>query len=1057
MAAVLAAPDKSADPLVEAELAAKAPRPMNQVMVDLAPRVGADAFAALHNLTIVRPMHSWDNGWVMRGGTPASIAALVPVLLRQATVEYAEQDMRLFMERFQFAPNDPYYPVNSPAGHPGQWHLRNTANQGNANIDTRVWPVWQANITGTGVVIGIVDDAVQIGHPDLSPNVSAADSFDFGQNDNDPTPVWNSDNHGTSVAGVAAARGGNGIGGTGAAPLAQIAGLRIDFQNQTTSQFVDATNYRSLSPTNTIAIKNHSYGFTVPYVVSPSRAAALAQTGNGGTIHVVAAGNSRGGLVDDANKNSLQNSVHSITVAALAQDGVFSNYSSFGANVFVTAPSSDDVWNPILTTDRTGAAGYNAGGQFPDANYAYFGGTSSASPLVAGVLALVKQFRPNLDRRFAKHLLAISSDVVNAGDATAESDGGWKTNAAGRQFNQNYGFGLINADRLIANATLFQGVSPETVDTFPAAGIAAPIPDNDSNGITRNITNSMAGTLEEVELNINISHLFRGDIEVYLTSPSGTTGRMVRRNAGDSGDNIDWWYTSNLFWGETASGSWTVRVADVSAGTTGTWNSASLRLHTGSLVSAATIASVSVNPSVVGGGLNSTGTVTLTAPAGPGGVTVNLSSSMAVASVPATVDVPAGATMANFVVTTFPTASDTVSIITATRLSSTASTAITVERMKMQAVTLNPSTVKMGSPSTGTVTLNSPAPVGGQVVTLTSNRPSVVVPASVTVPAGAQSTNFNVTTSTVSAQVQATIVGATNSTSRFGVLTVDPPYVSSVLLNPGILAGGASSSGRVNLDAPAPAGGYVVTVSSNRTAVTVPATVTVPAGATLVNFPVTTVPVPLFTQATITAAVAGRSRFGVLNVTPPPLTSHSITPSAVLGGVSATGTVTIASAAPSPGVVVTIISNRAAVQAPATVTIPTGQTSTTYTLTTSQITAPVAATVYAQFYDRSRFATLTVNPPALVSHTAAPSTLVGGNPSVGTLTLDNPAPPGGMTATITSNRAQVQVPATVTIPAGATSVNYNITTSPVTAQVQATLVANINGRTRFVVVTVNRP
>jgi hypothetical protein len=497
-------------------------------------------------------------------------------------------------------------------------------------------------------------------------------------------------------------------------------------------------------------------------------------------------------------------------------------------------------------------------------------------------------------------------------------------------------------------------------------------------------------------------------------------------------------------------------VADTISGDTGTitFFGIGMRFSNG-LVPVTTVSSFTVSPVAVGGGSLAMGTITLSSAAPVGGAPVEVRSNRPEAQPPAIVTVPEGQFSTTFLIPTRRVNVDTPAVLTTRFVGQEASANIIIEKMKMASVTVSPATVKGGAVSTGTVSLNTTAPTGGQVVTLTSNRPSVTVPASVTVPGGAAWVNFPVTTTYNAAQVQATIVGSTNFTSRFGVLTVDPPYVSSVLLNPGILAGGASSSGRVNLDAPAPAGGYVVNVTSNRPAVTVPATVTVPAGATLVNFPVTTVPVPALTQATITATVAGRSRFSVLNVEPPPLTAHSISPSGVLGGLSAVGTVTIQSAAPSPGVVVTIISNRAAVQAPATVTIPTGATSASYILTTSQTQVPVAATVYAQFYNRSRFATLTVNPPAIISHTASPATVTGGVNTTGTVTIDNPAPPGGLTATLTSNRPQVTVPATVTIPAGATSVNYPISTAPVASQVQATLVANINGRTRFVVVTVN--
>jgi len=72
--------------------------------------------------------------------------------------------------------------------------------------DAGVQGAWNRDITGAGVTIGICDDSLEALHPDLSPNLVMADSWDFGQNDNDPSPVNSTDQHGCSVSGVAAAR-----------------------------------------------------------------------------------------------------------------------------------------------------------------------------------------------------------------------------------------------------------------------------------------------------------------------------------------------------------------------------------------------------------------------------------------------------------------------------------------------------------------------------------------------------------------------------------------------------------------------------------------------------------------------------------------------------------------------------------------------------------------------------------------------------------------------------------------------------------------------------------
>src|SRR3989338_5234466 len=179
-----------------------------------------------------------------------------------------------------FFPDDPYFS--------NQWHLDHLARP-----DANVVSAWGNGYTGAGVTIGIVDDSLQHNHPDLSPNYVAADSFDFGQNDGDPSPVFADDNHGTSVAGVAAARGGNALGVTGAAPEAGLAGLRIDFANQTTQMFVDATLYHSSGANTNIKVKNHSYVISAPYIDSTPEVNALQTSAGAGTIHVFAAGNER--------------------------------------------------------------------------------------------------------------------------------------------------------------------------------------------------------------------------------------------------------------------------------------------------------------------------------------------------------------------------------------------------------------------------------------------------------------------------------------------------------------------------------------------------------------------------------------------------------------------------------------------------------------------------------------------------------------------------------------------------------------------------------------------
>jgi subtilisin family serine protease len=503
-----------------------------ELLIFLQPDQSAAGFAAANRLTLQSTLRSDGHAHVFSAPSAAAATDLLKSLSKNPAIRSVFLNERTQNVRMSFVPNDPYFPKDGGgAGQPGQWHLQN---QHVAGRDARVVGAWNDNYTGQGVTIGIIDDGLETAHPDLAPNYMAADSFNFGSYvgagaANDPNPFRNTsasnhDRHGTSVAGVAAARGGNGIGGTGAAPMAGLSGLRVDFPEQTTAMFVDATLFHSSGTNTNIAIKNHSYGISAPFIPNSAQRTALGTSAAAGTIHLVAAGNDRGTTGEDANKKELQNSPDAITVAAFGSDGKFASYSNFGANIFVTAPSSSSTGFGITTTDRTGVdpvLAYNYGyNDFPgDLDHTdIFGGTSSATPLVAGVMALVKQAQPALDTRFAKHLLVMTSDVVDLGDASAT--GGWITNGAGNEFNPNYGFGLIDAAELTTLATQFSGVTALQTASSGSQDVSLVIPDANVTGVTDTIAIDATGQLEEVMVTLDITHTWRGDVEAFLTSPT---------------------------------------------------------------------------------------------------------------------------------------------------------------------------------------------------------------------------------------------------------------------------------------------------------------------------------------------------------------------------------------------------------------------------------------------------------------------------------------------------------------------------------------------------------
>jgi subtilisin family serine protease len=146
-------------------------------------------------------------------------------------------------------PNDPFFS--------GQWHLNNTGQGGGEPaIDVNVLNVWN-NYRGAGVVIGIVDDGLEKSHPDLAPNYSAALSYDFNFNDPNPEPPpFSFDDHGTACAGVAGARGNNGIGVSGAAFQATLSGLRLISRPSSDADEAEAFHFQDQA----IDIKSNSWG-----------------------------------------------------------------------------------------------------------------------------------------------------------------------------------------------------------------------------------------------------------------------------------------------------------------------------------------------------------------------------------------------------------------------------------------------------------------------------------------------------------------------------------------------------------------------------------------------------------------------------------------------------------------------------------------------------------------------------------------------------------------------------------------------------------------------------
>ncbi|MBX7133704.1 MAG: fibronectin type III domain-containing protein [Fimbriimonadaceae bacterium] len=478
------------------------------------------------------------------------------------------------IEPRQFTPNDPLY-VQSGT-HPGQWNLSNLFGAPSINVEG----AWLAGFTGYGTTIGVIDDGFDFRNPDIGPNFNLFLSYDYANDDVDPSPTIGNI-HGTMMAGLAAGRGGNGLGITGVAPYAEIAGIRIGLGLRTDMwQVVQAIEHDSES----VSIKLHGYGLNnggkaaKTFMSFGAASAAQGDSSEQGVIHIHAAGNDRGKVTEDANKWDIENDPSSITVAAVGSSGQFSPYSSFGSNLTVCAPSNGGAGSRVITSTSVLGRGNLAGGAFTN----QFTGTSAAAAAIGGVIALGRQANPYMDTRMAKHLLVQTSIDIDEDDRSPSSDGGWRANGAGYTFNPNYGHGLVDATAFVEMASRVESVSDMEVHTQTLTPNRQ-IPDNNANGLrtTFQVTDDLP--LEDVLIRLQITHPRRGDLEAYLTSPRGYRSKLFTRSTLDGTSNINWEFSSMAFWGEDPQGEWTLTINDRRAGSIGTLNRVGVELRMGSL------------------------------------------------------------------------------------------------------------------------------------------------------------------------------------------------------------------------------------------------------------------------------------------------------------------------------------------------------------------------------------------------------------------------------------------------------------------------------------------
>lgn len=435
-----------------------------------------------------------------------------------------------------------------------QWHLINTQFPGN---DVNVKNVWYEGIRGKNITVAVIDDGLDHDLQDLKDNFNAEGSWDFNENKKLPTPhLWN-DWHGTRCAGeIAAVK--NDVCGIGVAFEAKVSGIRI-LSGVITQEDEAAALVYGLD-TNDIYSCSWGPSDLGKTVAGPDMIVRKAmikgiQKGrqNKGAVYVFASGNGAQHY-DQCNFDGYTNSIYSITVGAIDHKNLHPVYAEACSAVMVVTYSSGSG-EFIHTTDikKKCSLGHS--------------GTSAAAPLAAGIYALGLEANPDLTWRDVQHISARAAVTVN------EDDGDYQKTALGLKYSHKYGYGKIDAEKLVEEAKKWKNVKPQAWYYADTVQVEQSISSNllaDSDWISSamNITEDDLQlvnfeSVEHVTVTVNIESKIRGNIKVRLISPHGIVSTLAEPRPLDLSDQglKNWTFLSVAHFGEDGVGEWKLEVS----------------------------------------------------------------------------------------------------------------------------------------------------------------------------------------------------------------------------------------------------------------------------------------------------------------------------------------------------------------------------------------------------------------------------------------------------------------------------------------------------------------
>ncbi|XP_072938267.1 neuroendocrine convertase 1-like [Epargyreus clarus] len=440
-----------------------------------------------------------------------------------------------------------------------EWYLQDTRTRDALpRLDLNVLPVYAMGYNGRGVRLSVLDDGIEHNHTDLRANYDPEISWDCNDRDSDPYPEHGKNyknSHGTRCAGEIAMTANNIKCGVGVAWGAKVGGVRMLDGRITDRVEGEAIGYAW----DKVDIYSASWGPSDDgkTVEGPGRLAVeaikrgISRGRDGkGIIYVWANGNG-GRNYDNCNCDGYSSSIYTISIGSASQQGMFPWYGEICSSTLATAYSSGAYKDQkIATTD------------IHDSCTISHTGTSAAAPLAAGIIALALQANPNLTWRDVQHLIVWTSEYLPLSENT-----GWERNGVGLYFDVRFGFGLLNAGALVSAALNWTKVPEKTIcrsQFGPSKKEEGSIFSNKPMSFKFEMTKCEIQFMEHVEIIANVQYSRRGALEIYLTSPQGTTVALLSARPKDNSKDgfVNWPLTSVATWGERANGLWRITFKD---------------------------------------------------------------------------------------------------------------------------------------------------------------------------------------------------------------------------------------------------------------------------------------------------------------------------------------------------------------------------------------------------------------------------------------------------------------------------------------------------------------